>query len=216
MRELYFDGSGDQGLQRSATSSQSSRFYIQCVIDIKTDEAKETIKKKFAELRKRFGIPSNIEFKYHKRLRPEYQQVFFDEIAKLDFIAYVGVLDKDNRGAVIGFKGLKGNELTNNLIAQLLAEYLSDLENFHLYVDKENDQKVSEQAMRAEIARVLKSRDLELNIKCEKVTGLKSTQEDCLQLADMIAGHVGFGFKNDKRDCYSNLEQKGKLKIKVI
>ncbi len=216
MREFYFDGSGDQGLQRSRTSNPSSRFYIQCVIDIKTDEAKQAIKKKFAELRKRFNMPPTEEFKYHKRLRPAYLQLFFEEVVKLDFMAYVGVLDKDTSWLVPSLRSLKGNQLTNNLIAQLLAEYLTDVGEFHLYVDKENDQKVSEQTMRAEITRVLKNSELDLNIKCEKVTGLKSTQDDCLQLADMIAGHVGFGFKNDKRDCYSILEQRGKLKIKVL
>ena len=155
MRELYFDGSGDQGLQRSSTSSPSSRFYIQCVIDIKTQEAITGVKNKLAELRKRFNIPPTEEFKYHKRLRPAYLQTFFEEIARLDFVAYVGVLDKDTSGAVTSLRSLRGNQLTNNLIAQLLAEYLTDVKEFHLYVDKENDQKVSEQAMRAEIARVL-------------------------------------------------------------
>ncbi len=212
MHYLFFDATGDPGfkLKKTVRGGGSTPYYVQGIVSFESKDAKELAESKIKELRSRFKLPSNFEFKYHRRLSNPSKQSFWAEVAKLDARFFVTVLDKINSTQVKNLSALNGNDLTSRLVAQLVGEAVQNCKEFVFTVDEHEQAKVVVQHIRSEVSAEIRRRCL--NTKCNKISARDSKKEDCLQLADMIAGLVMDSYEVKDKNLYKLIEKKMSLK----
>lgn len=212
MHYFFFDASGDPGFDIYSDVKQKSRpnlFYVQCVISV-SDKDKDLMIQKVVDLRKTFGYGPTYEFKYSK-LPENKKPLFFEEIIKLDFSAYIAVLDKINSGAKASLLNIGGSNVTNKILAPLIADALPGIPKFHCTVDKENDSREVIRKLRGEISKELRARNI--TSVCDNIKPGDSKQFECLQVADMFAGIVADGYKNSNPAIFTPVRKKITLKL---
>lgn len=212
MHYFFFDASGDPGVKIYPDVKQSGQprpFYVQCLISV-SDTERDLLNQKVIDLRKTFGYGPTYEFKYSK-LPENKKPIFFQEIMKLDFLAYIAVLDKINSGAIGSFLNIGGSNVTNKILAPLIADALPQIPKFHCTIDKENDTKEVIRKLRVEVSKEIRARNL--TSICDNIKPGDSKQFECLQVADMFAGIVADGYKNNNLTIFNSIKKKVILKI---
>ncbi len=101
---------------------------------------------------------------------------------------------------------MSGSEVTNHLVAQLLAEATVKIGSFHLIIDESEQAKQLALKMKSVIINELKNRGM--GSKCEKVTPRDSKKDLCLQLADMIARMVMDSNETGSKSLIKIIEKK--------
>lgn len=220
MEYFFFDGAGDQGfIQKTPAEAKkvgrgSSLFYTQCIVSTGNTENTALIKQKLAELKSKYGLNLNAEFKYRKFDLVK-KQPFFTDLAKLDLKAYVTVLDKFNTRYTSlqahGLSELDGPTLTNRLLARILGDILTNSPNItdlRLIVDLPRREQNSVRLMRSETNKEISH--ISPYRSC-KLSASDSQKDIGVQLADMIAGLVMDAYETGKMDKLKVLESKGRL-----
>ncbi|NWJ98148.1 MAG: DUF3800 domain-containing protein [Chloroflexi bacterium] len=206
MHYFYFDAAGDPGFQLGKTlkAGGSKPFYVLCVISTEDKYATQNV---IIELRGILNLKLGYEFKYHT-LDVKKRQPFFAELVKHNFTAYVAVLDKQHSSQARSFSLFGGNLLTNTLVIPLISLAIADLSppltKFHLTIDQAKHDKIIPE-MRVALSKELRQQ----NLTCKsKISPGDSKKEDCLQLADMIAGMVMDSYETNNKELYSIIQKK--------
>ncbi len=199
MHYYFFDAAGDPGFK---LNTGSTPFYVQCLI---VTQDKQAISDKLAELRNRFKLPNNFEFKYQRNLGIIIRRQFFIEIANLDFEAYIAVLNKTESEQALTLSKLGGNELTNELLAKLTATASVQISKFYLKIDEAKHLVAVAQKLRVRISNEFRTEGINCSFK---VSPSVSHKDDGLQVADMIAGLIMDGYETQNNEIFKVLQAK--------
>ncbi len=204
MHYFFFDAAGDPGF-KFKTEGGSKPFYVVCIV---STETKYDLENRLAQLRLKYRTSANYEFKFSK-FPAENRSSFFTEIMKHDLLFNVCILDKKNHPQSEGLARFGGNALTNWVVAPMISFAVANAEppitNFHFYIDQAKHDKKIAQNMRSEISHELNQRGL---ICRSQVSPRDSKLEQCLQVADMVAGMVMDSFEKQENTLLKIVQSK--------
>jgi hypothetical protein len=204
MHYFFFDAAGDPGFKFEKEGG-SKPFYVVCIV---STWAKFELENKLNELRKFYKASPKYEFKYH-RFPISDRKSFFTEIVKHDLLLRVCILDKKNHPQSEGLARLGGNALTNWMVAPMISHAIANaappITNFHFYIDQAKHDKRIAQNMRSEISHELNQRGL---VCRSQVSPRDSKLEQCLLVADMVAGMVMDSFETNDNSLLRIIQPK--------
>ncbi|GIK08564.1 MAG: hypothetical protein BroJett001_06300 [Chloroflexota bacterium] len=145
-----------------------------------------------AALRKDLNLSPSFEFHFYK-MNSRQKNAFFEAIRPLSFRARVAMFIKSQTPP--GYKGLDSTELATRLLVELtLRASPLDIANDILVLDDKPESFI--QSLRIHFTQAYKQARRDRPFK--KIVSSKSTFDDGLQIADMIAGAMRqFGWEND-------------------
>ncbi len=176
-RYFFLDESGDPGLSLSVGTS--SHFILALVQMTERAPLSE-----LAMLRKELYLPATFEFKYHS-LSQYQKNLFFQKIRSTSLRVRAAIVDKSQIDPA--WSGLTGQEFVVELIVQLILR-ASDLEIANDVLIIDGAVPSLKRALRIRISTLCRERGRVRPFK--KIVGGNSRNDDCLQVADMIAGAI--------------------------
>ncbi|WKZ52354.1 MAG: DUF3800 domain-containing protein [Anaerolineales bacterium] len=184
MTQYFFvDESGDTGL-----NNKGSAYYVVAMAQLPNREPVTQL----AALRKDLNLSPSFEFHFYK-MNSRQKNAFFEAIRPLSFRARVAMFIKSQTPP--GYKGLDSTELATRLLVELtLRASPLDIANDILVLDDKPESFI--QSLRIHFTQAYKQARRDRPFK--KIVSSKSTFDDGLQIADMIAGAMRqFGWEND-------------------
>lgn len=197
---IFIDDSGDPGFKLDKGSTKN--FVISLVIFDDNLEAEKTAVA-IKELRRKFGFPDNMEFKFHNS-RNKVKEEFFRTINQFNFRVRSLVVDKNK---------VRSEELKNNkesfysyFIKSVLKHSNNTILNACIKIDGSGD-RVFRKSFLAYLRRELNSRQKKIMKNCKLVD---SRGNILVQMADMVAGSIRRSHDKDKTDAkiYRNIIRK--------
>lgn len=177
MTQYFFvDESGDAGLN----NSQGSAYYVVAMTQLPNRDPVVEL----ATLRKELNLSPNFEFHFYK-MNSRQKNEFFQAIRPLSFRVRAATLIKSR--IPFEFREFGSVELEMRLLVGLTLRASSlDIANDVLVLDDAPDRFI--QSLRVRFTQACKQERRERPFK--KIISSKSTYDDGLQIADMIAGAV--------------------------
>ncbi|MBU1102778.1 DUF3800 domain-containing protein [Patescibacteria group bacterium] len=196
---IFVDDSGDPGFKIDKGSTKN--FVISLLIFDDNLEAEKTAVA-IKELRRKFGFPDNMEFKFHNS-RNKVKEEFFRTINKFKFRVRSLVVDKNK---------VRSDELKNNkesfygYFIKTVLKYSHTILEACIKIDGSGD-RVFRKSFLTYLRRELNSRQKKIIRNCKMVD---SKGNVLIQMADMIAGSVRISYDDNRKDAkiYKNIIKK--------
>jgi hypothetical protein len=173
----FLDESGDPGLEGQ---SGSSDYFVMAMVQL-PQRASLT---ELASVRRLFHLPPDFELKYY-RAKPRQKIAFFETMCRIPFRVRAVAIDKSRLSA--RYARLSGQEFSVEFIVAL-AMRASELDIAGDFLIVDGATKAFLQALRVRLSQ--ESRWAGRVRPFETIVSGKSSREDGLQLADMVAGAI--------------------------
>lgn len=190
---MFIDESGDPGLK---LDSGSSKYFIVALVAFEDHDEALAADDRISLLRREQGLSETFEFHFSK-MKPAHRRLFLSAIASYDFF-YFGIVI--NKSKLTG-PGFQFKESFYKYACGLIFENAKPRLNSAILVIDGSGSKDFRRQLKKYLTRRLKDEAGKSLIK--KVKTQDSTQNNLLQLADMVVGAVARSYsgKKDARDC---------------
>jgi len=180
---IYVDDSGDPGFK---LSRGSSRYFAIAAIFFKNEDDMKQTDAKIDQIRTELKLTKRHEFKYRK-LKQEMKEVFMERIGSMNFDIGITVVDKEK---ITNQKIVKNpSSFYNSAILNTLESWL-DAKNVYIFIDGE-----AGRGYRRDVKTFFRKNLPRGFIK--KVVYVDSSENNLIQLADMVAGASIDTIEND-------------------
>lgn len=200
---ITIDDSGDPGLK---TNRGSSPYFVIAAIMFNDDLDAEETALKIKRLRQDLKWKPQHEFKFRKT-SPEIRKRFLKEMQKCNFETSIVILNKENIKNTKEFKK-DASKLYNAVILKSLKGFGNKLKQSHILIDGE-----SGSSYRRNVKTFFRknlSKDA-----MRQLTYRDSTNDNLIQLADMIVGAAHRSVDKDKDSSYLKLVKKRIVSLKT-
>ena len=200
---VFVDDSGDPGFKKAS----SSHFVMAAALFIEPKTA-TLLSKRIADYRKSLGWRDDYEFKFAK-IRKDIIIELLDIISSYDFQIYATYVDKASFRQTAPI--IDKEKLYNWTIKELLSMIL--LRDVKIEIDGRSSKQYMKQTATYLRREINSDKARKIEIKFED-----STNDNLIQLADLIAGAINRSLNNDKTDSktYIRIIKDKIVKIKRI